>query len=201
MGLIACGPSVPPPPDDPAARAGLEKFFLDFRLKAQAGEADSLVRDLSRETLQWLEDVRYAARTEPEKNLAERPFHEILSILALRVQRRLNPAFDDRAAGLLRNLVLESGPVRKSLLKTDLGEGQVRGEEGTIGLSEAPAVPVFFFTRENGAWKFNLVRSLPLILKGAESMARQRKPTPLDQAVFVLEQFGNLKVLPEDLNR
>jgi hypothetical protein len=199
--LWGCGGSSPPVPEDPNARASLDQFFLHFRLKVQQGNADSLLKDLSLETRQWLEDIRHAARTEGPAAVQERPFHEVLCILALRVERRLNPSFDDRPPGLIDKLVVQSYPVKKTLLKTDLGGARVRGDEGEIGLREAPDVPVFFFTRENGAWKFNMVRSLPLILKGAESMARQRKSTRLEQAVFILEQFGNLQVLPEDLNR
>jgi hypothetical protein len=199
--FLGCGASVPPAPPDPALKTSLDQFFLQFRLKVQEGAADSLPRELSRETLFWLEDIRRAARTEAPKTLSERPFHEILCILALRVERRLDPAFDDRAVGLLKKLVIENYPVRKTILKSDLGDARIRGQEGEIGLREAPSVPVFFFTRENEAWKFNMIRSLPLILKGAESMARQRKSTPLDQAVYVLEEFGKRPVLAEDLNR
>jgi len=198
--LCGCGGSAPAP-DDPAARAELDHFFLQFRLKVQNGLADSLPRDLSRESLHWLDDMRYAARTEPKTDLELRPFHEILCILALRVERRLHPDFDDRPVGLLNMLVIQNYAVRKTLLKTDLGPAHVRGDEGEIGVSEAPDVPVFYFIREDGAWKFHLTRSFPLILQGAESIARQRKPARLDQAIFILQEFLKVEVLPEDLAR
>jgi len=201
LALAGCGGSAPPPTDDPAARQQVEQTFLRFRLRIQEGHADSLAAYLSRESLNWLDDMRRASRTEPQSYLEERPFYEILCILALRVERRMNPAFDDRPAGLLDKLVIQNYPVRKTFLKTDLGEAHIFGERAEMGLREAPNVPVFHFTRENGVWKFHLVQSLPLILQGAESLARQRKPTHLLQAIFVLEQFGGRNVLPEDLNR
>ena len=117
----ACGASAPLPPEDPAARKDLDAFFLRFRQKVQEGQADSLPRYLSRESLNWLDDIRRASRTEPPAYLKERPFHEILAILSLRVERRLNPAFDDRPVSLLDKLVVQSWPVRKSLIKTELG--------------------------------------------------------------------------------
>ena len=199
--LIACGSTTPIPPEDPAARKELDAFFLRFRQKIQAGQADSIPLYLSRESLNWLDDMRRASRTEAPKYLAERPFHEILSILALRVERRMNPAFDDRPVSILDKLVIQSWPVRKTLLKTELGESVVRGNTGEIGLREAPHVPVFFFVREGGGWKFHLFKSMPLILQGAESIARQRKPTHLEQAILILEQFGGRTVLAEDLKR
>ncbi|MEO7777856.1 MAG: hypothetical protein ABIY63_10010, partial [Fibrobacteria bacterium] len=96
---------------------------------------------------------------------------------------------------------IQSWPVRKTLLKTEIGESKVRGNTGEIGLREAPNVPVFYFYKENGAWKFHLIKSLPLILQGAESLARQRRPTHLEEAIYILEQFGGRTVLPEDLKR
>lgn len=201
LSISGCGSSEPLPPEDPGARKDLDAFFLRFRQEVQADRADSLPRYLTRESLDWIDDIRRASRTEPVAYLQERPFFEILAILALRVERRLNPAFDDRPASLLNKLVVQNGPVRKSLIKSELGESIVRGSTGTIGLAEAPNVPVFHFMKEDGQWKFHLVRSLPLILQGAESLARQRKSTRLDQAIWVLEQFGGQRVLPEDLNR
>jgi hypothetical protein len=198
--LTSCA-SEPLPPEDPAARKDLDAFFLRFRQKVQENQADSLPLYLSRESLNWLDDIRRASRTEAPKYLAARPFHEILAILALRVERRMNPSFDDRPVSILDKLVVQSWPVRKTLLKTELGESKVRGNTGEIGLREAPNVPVFHFIKEAGAWKFHLFQSLPLILQGAESIARQRKPTHLEQAVFILERFGGRTVLAEDLNR
>jgi hypothetical protein len=199
--LSACAGREPLPPEDPAAAGELDAFFLRFRQKVQEGQSDSIPLYLSRESLNWIDDMRRAARTEPPKYLAERPFHEILSVLALRVERRLNPGFDDRPKAILDKLVIQSWPVRKSLLKTELAGSKVRGERGEIGLREAPNVPVFFFVRENREWKFHLMKSLPLILQGAESLGRTRKPTRLEQAIFILEQFGGKAVLPEDLKR
>lgn len=199
--MSGCAGSEPLPPEDPAARKDLDAFFLRFRQRVQEGHSDSLPLYLSRESLNWLDDIRRASRTEPPKYLAERPFHEILAILALRVERRMNPGFDDRPVAILDKLVVQNWAVRKTLLKTDLGESLVRGNTGEIGVREAPHVPVFFFTKEGVAWKFHLFKSMPLILLGAESLARQRKPTHLEQAIYILEQFGGRKVLPEDLNR
>jgi hypothetical protein len=199
--LTACADSPPLPPEDPSARIELDAFFLRFRQRVQEGHADSLPLYLSRESLNWLDDIRRASRTEAPKYLAERPFSEILAILALRVERRMNPGFDDRPVSVLDKLVIQSWPVKKTLLKTELGPSKVRGASGEIGLREAPNVPVFFFTKESAGWKFHLFKSLPLILQGAESLARQRKPTHLEQAIYILEQFGGRTVLPEDLNR
>ncbi len=202
LGLTACGGSAPPPPsDNPVARREVENEFLHFRQSIQANQADSLPGYLASESLNWLDDIRRASRNEPLAYLEQRPFFEILSILALRVERRLHPGLDERPPGLLNKLILQAYPVRKAFLKTELGEAHVFGDLAEMGLREAPNVPVFYFIRQNHVWKFHLVRSLPLILQGAESLGRQRKPTKLLQAVFILEQFGGQTVLPEDLRR
>ena len=201
LGCAGSAPDVPATAEDSLSSLELDRFFLAFRQKIQAGASDSLVPDLSRESLRWLEDMRQAARTEPADRLAERAFDEILVVLALRVERRLDPAFDDRNPGLLRRVLVDNPAVKRAFLKSELAPARARGTEGEIGLKEAPRVPVFRFAREGGRWRFHLSRSLPLILQGAESLARQRKPTRLEQAVFLLEQFGGRRVLPEDLRR
>lgn len=201
MFLAACGgTSAPPVPEDPAARRELDAFFLAFRQRIQEGSADSLPRYLTRESLDWIDDIRRASRTEPTEYLKERPFHEILCILALRVERRTNPGFDDRPAAMLDKLLIGNQPVRKTLIKTEIAESRVRGDRGEIGLRQAPNVPVFQFGREKAQWKFHFHKSLPLILQGAESLARQRKPTHLEQAIWILDQYGR-PVLAEDLKR
>jgi hypothetical protein len=101
----------------------------------------------------------------------------------------------------LERILVGNPAVRRTFLKTELAPPRARGPEGEMGLREAPRVPVFRFAREGGRWRFHLSRSLPLILQGAESLARQRKPTRLEQAIFILEQFGGRRVLPEDLRR
>ncbi len=200
--LIGCGGSAPPPPsDNPVVRREVENAFLHFRQSIQANQADSLPGFLAFESLDWLDDIRRASRNEPLDYLEKRPFFEILSILGLRIERRLHPGFDERPPGLLNKLILQAYPVRKAILKADLGEAHVFGDRAEMGLREAPNVPVFHFLRQDHVWKFHLVRTLPLILQGAESLGRQRKPTKLLQAVFILEQFGGQTVLPEDLQR
>jgi hypothetical protein len=202
--MTGCGSSVPAGPPsrvDSLEAIQVDAFFLRFRQKVQSGLADSLPPDLTRESIRWLEDMRQAARTEPVEYLQPRPFFEILCIMALRVERRLDPSFDDRAVGLLRRVIVGNDPVRRAFLKNELAPPLVRGEEASIGLREAPQVPVFRFAKEGGRWRFHLSRSLPLILQGAESLARQRKPTRLEQAIFLIETFGGRRVLPEDLRR
>jgi hypothetical protein len=200
--LAGCADTAPPPSqDNPISRREVEDFFLRFRQRVQEGRADSLPGYLSRESLNWLDDMRRASRTEPTAYLQERPFFEILSILALRIERRINPSFDDRPIGLLDKLVIQAYPIRKALIKTDLGPAHVFGERAEMGLREAPNVPVFHFVKENRVWKFHIIKSLPLILQGAESLGRQRKPTHLLQAIYILEQFGGKRVLTEDLKR
>ncbi len=201
--ILGCADSPPPPSDDnPIAKREVEDFFLRFRQKIQAKEADSLPAYLSSESLNGLDDLRRAARSEPQSFLEARPFYQILCILALRIEKRLHPGFDDRLVGLLDKLIIQADPVRKTFLKTELGPANLFGNRAEIGLRDAPNVPVFCFVKESSGrvWKFHLMKSLPLILQGAESFARQRKPTHLLQAIYILEQFGGQTVLPQDLN-
>ncbi len=202
FGLLSC--TAVPPLTDAERKAQAEsvrRFFVTVRQNIRKGRVDDFHQSLSSDTKKWIYEMQLAAESEPLNFLSNRPFFEVLGILALRVQVRTNPAFQMTPRDILRKVVLYSGPVRRSLTKQRLGPFKIARNKAEVGLHKAPNVPVFFFTFEDNQWRFDLVRSLPLILLGAESTARQRKQDVVSQAVFILEKAGGIKVLDEDLFR
>ncbi len=199
--LGAC--SGPPPPDSSEKNSqeqiALEKFFLRFRQNLQQNNTDSTLHNISSESIHWLEDMRYASRSEPIAFLKDRPFFEILSVLALRVERREHPDFNDNPKGILQKLLVQNPTVKNSFLKNNLGHFKIYGQKAELGFSGSENVPVYIFWKEEMGWKIHLVPTLTLILQGAESFARHQKPTPLEQAIFILEKFAGKTVLAEDL--
>ncbi len=186
-------------PANPEAAAEVEKFFLSFRQSLQAGKTEAVLDGLSIRTHDWLQDMRYAARTERLDRLRERPFFEILTVLALRIEQRRDPTFIPTPLSILEKAVLQSSPVRKSILMGGLGTFHVKGNSAELGFAKADKVPVFHFVNERGGWKLDLYRTFPLMLQGAESLARRRESDPIRQAVYLLENFGNVRVLADDL--
>ncbi|MFC1584456.1 hypothetical protein ACFL5V_02795 [Fibrobacterota bacterium] len=196
----ACTPVPPVSREEYAARQKqVSDFFLQVRLRIKSGDAEWLYHHMSRDTRDWFMDMRMASDTEPLRFLRDRPFFEILGILALRVEERIHPEFKKDPVSILRRTILEVPRVRKTFIRHRMGQFKVDRNRAEVGLAKAPNVPVFFFTLENEEWKFDLIRSLPLILLGAENIARQKRQDILEQAVFILEEAGGEKVLPEDL--
>lgn len=166
----------------------LDSLFLDIRLSVKQGDAFKLYHTLTRDSKDWFEYMRTAARSEPYDHLINRPFFEILAVLGLRFELQRDPQFDTDPVSLLKYTVMTNHSVRKNFLQYQFGPFLLKGYSAGVGLQKAPNVPVFFFEREAGAWKFDLVRSLPLILLGAQSIARQQHAEPVEQAIFLLEQ-------------
>ncbi len=185
---------------DPEAAAAVEKFFLSFRQAVQAGNSEAVLQGLSTRTQEWLQDMRYSARAEKADRLRERPFFEVLTVVALRVEQRLNPAFIPTPMSILEKAVMHNSTVKSSILKGGLGNYHVFGNSAELGFAKADRVPVFHFVNERGGWKLDLYRTFPLILQGAESLARSKESDPIRQAVYLLEQFGGVRVRAEDLH-
>jgi hypothetical protein len=201
--VFLAGACTQPPPlsdqEQKSQQKELSAFFLEVRMAIKKSNASLLYSSLSSDSKIWIDDIREATRTEPLSFLKNRPFYEVLSILALRIEQRLYPEKKQDPVSILRRTVIEIWPIKKSFLKYSLGEYKIYRDRAEVGLSKAPNTPVFFFTREKDSWKIDMVKTLPLILKGAESIARQKRQTVLEQAVYILEKVGGQEVLPEDL--
>jgi hypothetical protein len=184
-----------------ADRVEAEAFFLGWRRSLQANNWDAVAAGLNRETQFWLSDVVRSSRMDDGRQLAELPFETVVLVLTLRVDRRLDPALDDRLPALMARFLTEGSPIRRSFLKAELGDFTVRGNQAELGLREAPRVPVFYFEREDRKWRLALRNTLPLVMRGAESLSRPHGQNRLDQAVWLLKNWGGRDVLPEDVLR
>ncbi|MBF0431878.1 MAG: hypothetical protein HQK83_11400 [Fibrobacteria bacterium] len=189
------------PEQESADKKILQTFFSDIRQAIRSNNAEVLYHSLSRGSTDWIDDIRYAVDSEPYNFLEGRAFYEILCILALRFEESKNPGQAMDPVSIIQRTIIQIGAIRKNFIKYPLGEFRISRFSAEIGLKKAPNVPVFFFEKENEVWKFDIVRSLPIILLGAESIARQKRNTPIKQAVFLLEKMAGRKIKPEELAR
>jgi len=176
-----------------------EAFFLQWRFALQENRWNEVVEGLSHATRNWLSDMVRASRMDRRQELMDRTFEELVLILTLRVDRRLDPAMDDRLPALMGKFLGESSPIRRSFLKAELGEYQNYGDRVVLGLREAPQVPVFHFKRENGVWHLDMRQTMPLLMRGAESLSRPHGRDKLEQTVWLLKNWAGREVLPEDI--
>ncbi len=180
-------------------RTELDKFIVKFRGELSRGDATAVYQLLSQDSKDWIDNIRVAANSEPLNFLINRPFFEILAILALRVQRRINPGIKEDPVSILKQTIISVAPIKNNFVKNSLGPFHVLDyETAEVGLEKTPNVPVYFFKKEQDGWKINLVNSLPLILLGAENLARQQKSETIAQAAWVIENFMGQKLQAED---
>ncbi len=200
--MSSCTPAPPITPEESARLSEqMETLFRGIQHAIQRGDALFIFNSLSPDSKSWINNIRYAAQSEPYDYLDQRPFFELLSILALRQQERINQEFKFDPVSIISQLIINVPPVKKNFLKFPLADFRLNGSRGQVGLKKAPNTPVFFFTRVQNGWTLDLAKSLPIILLGAESLSRQKAKTPILQAVYILENFSGHKVLEEDLIR
>lgn len=186
---------------DSANVRAVEAFFLDWRRDLQNQQWDKVFRGLSLSSHDWLKDLARSSRMDTQKELLDRSFEDIVFALILRVDRRRNPALDDRPQPLLERFLGEGSPLRRSFLKAELGAYVLRGSQATLGLREAPRVPVFHFVKERDGWHLDLRQTVPLALSGIESLSRPYGKNRIEQAVWLLRTWGGREVYAEDLAR
>lgn len=177
----------------------LDSLFLFIRQNIKLANAESVYKNLSSLSQEWFVNMRIAAQSEPVNFLITRPFFEILAILSLRVDQRHHPNLSDDPVSILQRTIINVSAIRKNFIKHPLGTFTVSSYRAEIGLKKTPQVPVFFFVKEHGLWKMDLIKTLPLILLGAEGIARNFKNEIIEQAIYIIETIGGTTVLPEDL--
>ena len=197
--LNFCAP-LPPPLEGEAfqkEKKSLDTFIFKLRNNIRKGNTDSLLPMLAPDARSWLREMIWLSRDANREDLADRPFYEVLFTLALRVKQRQNPGLHIDEAEALKLMFTHGGPAYKAVIRNEFGPPTIRGYQAKMGVSQAPHVPIFYFTREGEQWKFDLVKSLPLVVRELESVARNRRDHVVDQAIWVLKAAGQWEHIPE----
>ena len=179
----------------------LNQVLLNIRMGIKQNNAQLVYQYLSQHSKDWFLDMRNSANSEAIDYLKERPFYEVLCILALRLEVKLRPHTKLDPVSILKRVMIDMGPIKKSFIKYPLGDFHIQQFRAEIGLKKASNVPVFFFVLEDEQWRLNLVQSLPLLLLGAENFARQKYSETIQQSLYLLEKISREKFTPEELLR
>jgi hypothetical protein len=205
FGLMGCGASNASVKQSEMERAreavALEAFFLQWRKSLHANDWPQVMGGLSSSSKRWLSDIARSARMDDLSLLRDKRFEDVVFILGLRVDRRLQPQIDDRPMALLSRLFSEGSPLRRAFLHAQLGPYHVTGNRAWSSLREAPNTPVFEFVKEPGGWALHWEATLPLIMRGAESQSRPHGKNNIEQAIWLLRTWAGKEVYAEDLRR
>lgn len=199
--LASCSASKPDAVASAQDIAAVESHFLQWRRSLLANDWPQVMKGLSAPSQRWLGDIARSARMDDLRQLRDKPFEDLVFILGLRVDRRVNPQLDDRPLALLAMLFSEGSPLRRAFLHAQLGPFHVSGNRGWASLREAPNTPVFEFIREPAGWALHWQATLPLIMRGAESQSRPHGKTKLEQAIWLLRTWAGKEVYAEDFYR
>jgi hypothetical protein len=160
--------------------------ILNFNLQVEP--LDSLKEMLTDESLYWLEAVENAALNEGKEQIEARPFHEILTIVTFRIlerDKKLRGVYSDR----LLHLALGHAGLFSKVKSLELGEFEIKVDRGQRGLQASPKVPIIFFVWEDNRWKFDLYNTMPLVLRGVETIGIKKEWEPAYTVIYLLEKL------------
>lgn len=117
LSFWSCAPLPPSVPED-VMKKEVSDFFVKPKLSIRDKDAEYLYKALSRESCEWIENIRSASHTEPLRFQRDRLFHEVLLIFALRMEIRYNSEFDDNPVNFIRKVVIETYAIKKAFLRS-----------------------------------------------------------------------------------
>ncbi|NLB63768.1 MAG: hypothetical protein GX801_06635 [Fibrobacter sp.] len=167
----------------------LEKTYhriLTFDLNKEP--MDSIKVMLTDESLYWIEEIENAALNESRDFVEARPFHEILTIVTFRIlerDKKLRGIYSDR----LLHLALGHSGLFSKVNSLELGEFEIKVDRGMRGLKISPKVPIIFFEWEDNRWKFDLYNTMPLVLRGVETIGIKKEWEPGYTVIYLLEKL------------
>ncbi len=178
-------------------QALLEQSFASFR--------DYVNRDMPPESLfvfitdtsrYWMDTLELAAQTESLNLLEERPFHEVLAIITYRLyeKEKMWTVPENR---MLFIMISKHGILWR-LTDQAFGPAEVRNDRGTFGLSITPKIPLMIFTWDDQSWRLDLRETMPLVMRGYETIAIKKSLTRTQLALDILEKEFRYDVMTID---
>ncbi|HSQ42395.1 MAG TPA: hypothetical protein VLM37_08970 [Fibrobacteraceae bacterium] len=157
--------------------------------RLQSGQPASIVKPmLTDSSQQWLEDMENAAATETPEEVETRPFYEQMTILTYRMFDRegvLNGVYYDR---LLQLVMGQNSTIVRKVKELELGPFEIRNDRGARGLATSPHVAILYFTWIDQCWKFDLLATMPIVLRGYETIGIKKDWATSKTALYLLEK-------------
>jgi hypothetical protein len=161
--------------------------------KPDVADADSILYMLTDSSVTWLDTLETAARYADSANVANRPFHEILAICLYRLLDRENELAQYPDHKMLRIARGYEG-IMKRVTSLPLGHFEIKNDRGTRGLAQSPKVPILIFDWDDAPWKFNLYETVPLVVRGLETIGIKKDWTPSYTAIYLIEKYYHSRV-------
>ncbi|MDR2555182.1 MAG: hypothetical protein LBC64_07105 [Fibromonadaceae bacterium] len=159
-----------------------------LNISAKTSRPDSVLLLLTDDSRFWLENIERAALYEDAFLVDQRPFHEILVIVAYRLMLRENVLSEYPDYRMLRFALGEKGILRRAK-DLKLGPFEIRNDRGSRGLKESPKVPIMIFRWDEMRWKFDLPESMQLLTKGLATIGVKKDWSSSKTAIYLLDKY------------
>ncbi|MCL1967643.1 MAG: hypothetical protein FWF67_07140 [Fibromonadales bacterium] len=168
-----------------ALEAAYERLL---NISAKTSSPDSVLLLLTDDSRFWLENIERAALYEDASLVEQRPFHEILVIVAYRLMLRENVLSEYPDYRMLRFALGEKGILRRAK-DLKLGPFEIKNDRGSRGLKESPKVPIMIFRWDEMRWKFDLPESMQLLTKGLATIGIKKDWSNSKTAIYLLDRY------------
>lgn len=171
-GEVADGAATPAPASDPQVVADVTAAFATYRAGVVQGDAAAVLGSLDAASAADMGRLADLAREIAEPSLRQLPAAEQLLVLTYRLRPELLQADDPYAA------LVEGGFGGQDRSLGDLGSVDAAGEDRALGVvtdpqTGAPTPLRWRFTREDGAWRLDLVEAHRLLSQAIANSARR----------------------------
>jgi len=168
-----------------ALEAAYERLL---NISAKTSSPDSVLLLLTDDSRFWLENIERAALYEDASLVEQRPFHEVLVIVAYRLMLRENVLSEYPDYRMLRFALGEKGILRRAK-DLKLGPFEIKNDRGSRGLQESPKVPIMIFRWDEMRWKFDLPESMQLLTKGLATIGVKKEWSNSKTAIYLLDRY------------
>lgn len=166
--------------------ASLHRLWEELGEATNSADTRRFTALLTQESADWLDTLVEGIERMPEEAIRARPFHEAFLVLGSRFLFR-NQELESYHYDNVIAATLKERPLHGLFSRGEFGNFWFENEEAWRGLARAGSVPLFFFRKENGRWRLDLIRTLPVVMRGLEAVGVKKNLAPADAVIYILD--------------
>lgn len=185
---------VPPASKDSPDQAAVRKTFSAYQaaLKAKDGEAAATLLDA--ETLDAYRTYIIQAQNLKREQLEKLGLVDLIQVLRFRHELTPEELAAAKAPVLFARSVKEGWTSDNAVLSAKVGRITVHGDQADISPADKPFTAAFYFNKEKGQWRYDLVHGHEQLEKALRGMmAASQAKDPLPFAVQIIEKASAKK--------
>lgn len=182
---------VPPASKDSPDQAAVRKTFVAYQtaLKSKNGEAAASLFDAG--TVKAYETFVVQAQNLKREQLEKLELVELVNVLRLRHELTPEELAAAKGRAVLVRSVQDGWISDQSVLSGQIGRISVHDDRADVSRADKPFTPAFFFVREGGRWRYDMLRGQKRLEPGLRTMMGASKmEAPLAFAGKLIEKIS-----------